>query len=226
MKLNLKNISAATLLVGALVVSSTTANAQSTTMDALAAGGNITVGDLVFYNFQNVSQVGNLSLPLSTINVVAYTDVNGNSGIEFQPNTSWSIQGALQSYDLSFNFKVTTTSGLGLIEDDTLQVTGGEMNSGALQIAEGVTDTSANTLANSYVYITDASQKLMDNETFTSPQTVINVSKDFSMNTGDNELAQAYCSHFTQSFSEVPEPTTMALAGLGGLGLLLFRRRN
>jgi hypothetical protein len=212
------------LAAGALLLTAPNAVSQETLAD-LASGGSITNGDKVFSNFSNISQVGDLSVPLSSI-YVEPIDVGGDLGIRFE-SALWSLSGADQNYDLSFNFQVSTTSGQALIEDDTLAMTGGINADGATDIAEGVTDTNANTLASNYVYLNSDGQQLTDNESLTnSPYAVINISKDFAMTTGADPSSQVFMSHFDQTFSQVPEPSIALLFGLGGLGMLVFRRRK
>jgi hypothetical protein len=53
--------------------------------------------------------------------------------------------------------------------------------------------------------------------------------KDFQAETTGETYADFNYNDLTFTFSNVtpvPEPTTLALAGLSGLGLLLFRRRK
>jgi hypothetical protein len=212
------------LVGGALLFLASNAGSQTLTLAQLATPGiSLTNGDKVFFDFQNISQVGDLTVPLSSIYVVPIT-VGSDYGIRFQ-SALWSLTGANQDYDLSFNFQVMTLSGQALIEDNTLSVTGGIDNGGAAQIAEGITDPVGDSLANSYVYINSTGQKLTDHEVFTGgPYAVIDVSKDFSMTTGVNPLSEVFVSHFDQTFSQVPEPSSALFFGLGGLALACYRR--
>ena len=212
------------LVCGALLFLASNARSQPLTLaDLSSPGASMTNGDKVFFNFQNISQVGDLTVPLSSIYVVPIT-VGGDYGIQFQ-SSLWSLSGADQNYDLGFDFQVTTTSGQALITDNTLSVTGGIDYDGATHIAETVTDPNNDSLANKLVYITPTSQNLVDNEVFPGgPYAVIDISKDFSMTTGDDPLSQVFVSHFDQTFSEVPEPSSALFLGLGGLALACYRR--
>jgi hypothetical protein len=201
--------------------------APPTTLADLQAGGTITSGDLTFSDFANISQVGDLAVPLSDIYVLAIIN-NGNYGIRFQ-SADWSLSGASLNYDLAFNFDVTTTDG-SLITGNALQVTGGYTGAGQSQIAETINSPSEVTLANEYVYLNQGYTGVdhtYDSATFTG-QTSLLVNKDFSMTTGPDPLAGIFVSHFDQTFSTaaVPEPTTLALAGLGGLGMFWQLRRR
>jgi len=214
---------------GALLFAASNALSQET-LAYLAAGGTLTVptpyGGLVFSGFSNISQVGDLSVPLNSIYVVPTLD-GGNYGIQFQ-SALWSLSGANQNYDLGFNFQVATVNGQAIIEDDTLAVTGGILYDGAAHVAETVSTVDDTSLSSLLVYINSSGQLLENDATFTGGDAygVIKITKDFSMSTGSDPLSQVFVSHFVQTFSVVPEPSTLALAGLSGLGMLLFRRRK
>ena len=220
-----RNLVTGVLAGGALLFMASNAMSQSTiTMADLAAGASITNGDKVFYDFQNISQVGDLNVPLSSIYVVP-TEDEGEEGFQFQ-SALWSLTGPLQSYDLGFNFLVRTTNGAPLIEDDTLEMTGGILFDGATHIAEDITLPSEDgTVATSLVYINSTGAYTEDDEDLIGgPYDVIEIAKDFSMNTGSNPNSQVFVSHFDQTFSQVPEPSSVLFLGLGGLVLACYRR--
>lgn len=209
---------------GALFCLSSNVRGQGTmTLSALADGGSLTNGDKVFSNFANISQIGDLSVSLSDIYVVPIT-VDGNLGIRFQ-SSLWSLTGANSNYDMSVDFQVSTTDGSALITADTLAVTGGVIGDSATHIAEGATDVLNNSLANNYVFINSSGQLLSDTESLLgAPFAVVNISKDFAITTGNDALDQAFVSHFDQTFTQVPEPASAMVLGLGGLVLLGYRR--
>jgi len=217
---------AATIVAGALFASSSTARAQST-LAALVAGGTITSGDLVFSNFQNPTQTGNLNVLLTDIMVVPIL-TGGEYGIRFQ-TALWSLSGANQNYDIGFSFEVTTSSHEP-ITGNTLSIVGGSDGLGHANLAETVYDQGNNSLAGELVYINQSgtgNNQFVDSATFTgSPQSVILVNKDFAMTTGSDTNAQIFVSHIDQTFV-VPEPSTLALSAMGGLvSLLALRRRK
>jgi hypothetical protein len=211
------------LVGGALLFAASNAFSQSTLADLLVPGASITVGDFVFYNFNGVSQVGDLTVPLSDVYVVPTTDAFGNTGIQFQ-SALWSLGGADQNYDMGVNFLVKTVDGQPVIDDDVLAMTGGVLYDGATHVAETVSDVEDNTLATLLVYVNPVGQHVEDDSVFGSSYDVIQVTKDFSMNTGSDALSQVFVSHFDQTFSVVPEPSSALFLGLGGLALACYRR--
>ena len=219
-----RNLMTGVLVGGTLLFIASNAKSQTVTLAYLSTpGASFTNGDKVFFDFNNISQVGDLTVPLSQIYVVPYT-YNGEYGIQFQ-SADWSLSGANQSYDLGFNFEVTTTSGQPLIEDNTLQVVGAVLNGGQTHVGEDVTDLDENSLASNLVYINSSGQNLISHQVFPGgPYAVIDVEKDFSMVTGSDPDSQAFVSHFDQTFSEVPEPSSALFLGLGGLALACYRR--
>ncbi len=149
----------------------------------------------------------------------------GDLGFQFQ-SAFWSLTGPLQSYDLGFDFEVKTTDGQPLIEDDTLEVTGGILYDGSTHIAEDISlPDEGGTVATSFVYINSTGAVTEDDTDFVGgPYSVIEVAKDFAMTTGSDPNSQVFVSHFDQTFSQVPEPSSALFLGLGGLVLACYRR--
>jgi hypothetical protein len=224
--------SAATLLAGVMFVSATTAQAQSTTLAALLAGGSITSGNLVFSSFQNATQMGDLNVNYADIMVTPLLS-GGNYGLRFQ-SAEWSLTGINLSYDLAFDFRVTTADASPTMSANTLGIIGGTSGPGHAQIAETVVDLSNHSLAGELVYLNQigtGNNQFMDSSAFSgASQSEVVAHKDFAMTTtGSDPSAQVFVSHFDQTFTvtEVPEPSTLALGLVGGLAsLLALRRRN
>lgn len=216
---------------------STTQAATTTLADLLVPGASIRVydpvnhpglqNDLTFSNFQNLSQVGTLSVPLDQIFVVPiWGGVGGlqvEPGLRFQ-SALWTLTGAGQTYDLSFEFTVSHTFLSPVLTDNTLALTGAAIGSGIAQVVEGVINPlNSQTLANKYVYTDVLGDQLVDHDVFLGgPYGAVQVRKDFAMSTGSAEGSRVFVSDFDQTFSAVPE----ASPGLAGIGLALLAGRQ
>lgn len=200
-----------------LVFSASSALSQ-VTLEQLRDGSvtSVTSGDLVFSGFTDISGVG-LAVDYGNIYVVP---VSG--GIEFQ-SADWSLNGVDLSYDLSLQFNVATTDGSSLAGIAS-QITGDNVGAGYASMTEGLTSGST-TLGTLGVYINTGGGNLIDSTDF-SPVDTLTVNKDFSMTTDPDVGGFIAVSHFDQTFTTVPEPSSIALAvsGMAGLGLILRRR--
>ena len=188
--------------------------------------------DLTFYNFHNVTQNGDLNVPLNEI----FVDViwGGPGAVENEPgirfsSALWSLDGSNLHYDLSLDFHVKQTGLEYCIVDNTLEFTGGIRGDARTQVAETVIDhDSRDSLAAKLVYITPNSLQLEDHTDFPgAPYRILEISKDFAMSTGPNG-GYVFVSHFDQSFSVVPEANTnLSAIGLASIaGIAYLRRRN
>lgn len=199
-----------------------------TTMQDLQSGGSIASGGLLFSNFSNITQMGDLNVALSDIAVVPISTA-GNDGIRFQ-TAMWALVGAPKSYDLAFDFQVSAVNSGETIAGNSLLITGSPNFEGHARIAETVTDLSTNSLASELVFVNQVgtgSNQLSDSSSFTSASQTISVHKDFAMTTtGSNPSSEIFVSHFDQTFVVVPEPSSFVLMGVGAAGLALMRRRQ
>jgi hypothetical protein len=209
--------------------------------DLIASGGSLTVGDKVFSNFGYTGNTGNFPDPTGiTVNPIppSGTDAQGNFGIRFG-------LGAFSPPGVTTDFLITytvTSLGAGIIDvhlDSNLAITGTpgpqdhpfgsivetiatEPGPGGLhlaQISNGVTPTTSSLHATAGFVPPGPYQSLF-------------VTKDVLLfSTGVPGTAEqdaiTNVSFIDQSFSQVPEPGSLMLLGLSGLGLvgLAWRRR-
>ncbi len=226
MKNRLRTVRAALLLAALLGVSNAAATTVATLQD-LVNGGQITVGDKVFYGFHNVTQVGDLTVPMNEIFVDPI--VGGLGAPETEPglrfsSSLWTLAGANLHYDLGFDFNVRTSDGVARITDNTLEFSGDFVSAGRAQVSEGVLDHGTGaTLQHKLVFFDSAGSRLQDHEVFPGgPYTELEISKDFSMSTGAAADSRVFVSHIDQTFSQVPDggPGWAGLAAFGAIALV------
>jgi hypothetical protein len=189
-----------------------------TAQAAITNGESLVVGNLLFSNF-SVSG----SLPLTDLNITPLT-VFGVSGIEFgmplgvaAVNTSNVV-----AEDEQINYSVTTLSGAPLIEDAELSQVGGIGGNGAGAISELIIG-SGGTLGELQTGDNVFTNVPTDTVTF-APQSALFLEKDILV--AANCSGSANITETAQLFSEIPEPSALALCFTGLVGVCFFFRRR
>jgi hypothetical protein len=202
------------------------------------------VGDKIFSNFEIVAQAnGGALTPLkSDILVQGFVIDELNLSLQFILNGFSAAAGQSADIFLTFMVEVSPDYPDLFIKDvgmrlNGVSATGTGLVSASEQVTDGPTvDLNSNILANLDTSRQDnlALDQLEDHYDWTVPNAENNfepldavkkiwVTKDIQVNAGTD--GSASLSGFVQSFSQVPEPTTMAMMGLGSLALFGCRRR-
>ena len=232
---NLKLTVAATALVGALALASGSAQATLITLDQLFAGATITAGDKLFSNFFEEVNSGSKVVDTTLIDVTPLNDggLDPGPGLKFTAlQDTMSGVGALavtggDFIDFRFSFDVTVLAPGLLIKDNSLSFMPDVSGGGSASIDETVFEffTGPSIGTKSVFADGEFGGVLFDEIDITPPRTTIFVEKDIFVDSffGDAEILM-----FTQRFSQVrvPEPGTLALFGLGLVGLGFMRRRK
>ncbi|XAL99689.1 PEP-CTERM sorting domain-containing protein [Phycisphaeraceae bacterium D3-23] len=212
---------ATTAIVMAGLAGAASAAHISNLADLIANDGTVQVGDKLFSNFDYAS-TGDMP-DADRINVIEHTDAAGNFGIRFQA-AFFDLPGGGAS-DALITFDVTVLDPNFLISDahlaGNLDVLGG---SGGSSFG-GITETflTANTNDDLSIFATEDSSVLADWVFFDTPTATLSVQKNITLFADDDAVATTL-SFVDQTFSQIPEPGSLALLGLGGLALLRRRR--
>jgi PEP-CTERM motif-containing protein len=184
--------------------------------------GTVLVGDKLFSNFFVVGDPA-----ASNITVTALIS-DGNFGLEF----GGGFVANNSSMDFSIGYMVNVTNSANLISGANLTFNGASVppNSGPA-LAEVVEQVLTNMDINvpygqMTVYVTPTAQQLSTNMAINPPQSYLNLQKDVLV---DSFTLTAFASISTidQSYMQIPEPSTIALAAMGAFtGLLVLRRRR
>ena len=185
------------------------------------------VGDKLFVNFDlfGIGGGGAISPTADTVFVQGGQDnVSGDYGLRFL--LSWQA-GAGQSISATLTFAVGALPDGQPIKDVSLHIIGAfTTGTGVVNAGETVWD--APFPGGSLIGSLSTSKQSGDGDAFLSdyiefdPINEIYVRKSFSVTGGTN--GTGFLAEMFQFYSQVPEPTTVALLGLGALALLRRRR--
>lgn len=189
----------------------------------------IIVGDKVFTGF-SYSRIGDMPVANDVL-VLGFKDPDGNWGVSFH-GTFVDLPGGSFS-DALIRFQVEVDAEAAQqgwqISDAHLFVGGvGAGDESFFTVDE--TFLGKNETLNAY-YSTlgpGVNSQLSDSTIFTTPVTKLNVTKDIFASAAAGGFLPARATVIDQSFSQtlIPEPATLALAGMSGLAMVAIRRRQ
>ncbi len=216
--------------------------ATSVTMAQLQSGYSIQVDDKLFsgwtgYNStisgDNASTGLGTAIAASAITVTGLDANPNNPGLNYQSGLFQITAG--QTQDTTFQYTVSTVSGANLIEDSSQTLVSGNVGSAtsSIVITEQVTNGATPPvllapLTVDEVQLPGSFSSMIFDQKFYTPVSSAQVSKDISLSMNDSATGVTSFSSLDQNFSEVPEPSSMAIAGLGALGMIGYglRRRK
>ncbi len=194
--------------------------------DLLQPGATITSGDKIFSDF-TYSKTGDNPTP-DAVNVIDIKDPAGNFGIRIQGGFLDRVGGSAS--DALITFKVSVPVGSDrVITDAHLSANPAVFDNGT-----GVASVTETFLYNDPPINSDklvvydfggGDDKLADSIVFAQTYKTLSVQKDIILHaTGD--LSAVTVSFVDQTFSQVPEPSSLALIAVGMLAVGYFRKRS
>lgn len=230
-----KRISIAIVLTLLTLAVATTASAQqpSVKLSDLVGGQTLQVGDKLFTNWDVM--VAGYPISADNINVIPITDIHGNFGFRLQSGF-FAPSGTFS--DVLLTYRVTVLDPNMLISDIHLAFNGAAVGAGALAVVVEQGTAPGGFVRQAMVHTPNQLSDVVFFED--APQSFINVSKDIFLFGGIDSQGFATISYIDQTFSQterggpgggdaVPEPSTLALFGLGAGTLVFFawnRRRR
>jgi hypothetical protein len=223
---------ASAALVNLTPAAGATNSQDSVTLASLQTGQDmgIVVGDKIFTGF-SYSRVGDM--PAATdINVLGFRDLDGNWGVTFQGSFVDLPGGTSSDAVIRFMVEVDNTQNTvpQVISDAHLFLGGvGLGDESFFSVDESFLgrNETLNTFA-STLGPGPQTQQLSDQTDFAPTATKLTVTKDIFALAATDSAQPARGTVIDQSFSQepIPEPMSMALAGLAGVGLVAVRRRG
>jgi hypothetical protein len=219
-----------------LAIFATTASAawvpltDRVTLSSLQNGGSLVFGDKKISEFDmfGFSSGGALAPnPDEMLVEGGKNSITGDYGLRFF-SFSW-VAVSRQVVNATFSFKVSVLPGYdGYIKDVSLDLSGAGVSGlwGVVSAAENVRNAKGDVIASIGCSSQDGhgGVYLMDHAEFAPVKEIWVRSKDISVIYYGTRPGAAHLSEFYQYYSQIPEPATICLLGLGVLGLL--RRRK
>ena len=180
----------------------------------LTNGQDIIVGDKEFTNFSISGDF--LASQVSVIPILE----NGNFGIRF----SGPFVSGANPMDMILGYQVSVTNSPDLISAANLLFNGTVTGTGLAEVVEQVFTNDNQFAGQLFVFASTTTNKLFDSLAIQPPQPFLTLSKDVIVEA--TLPAFATISTIDQSFTQVPEPGTVALVAAAFTGLVLLRRRH
>ena len=218
-----------TLALGLLALG--TGQSRAVPMSDLLAGGSVTCGDKTFTNFRDFSSVasGGADAPTAAQVFISpdasnCSTLNPGPGILIQ-SAQWNVNSG-ESIDTAFSFDVIVDPASELsIHDVDLGLQSFALDNGHvgdIHVTESVVDQLNNNVAD--LLVDAATGPTADHHDLLGLFTFLSVHKDISLE--GHVGGSASLSTLTQNFSEVPEPASLAVIGVGLFALGWIRRRR
>ena len=219
-------------LVAAMLLTAQTASA-TTIQDILDGGGSLTVGNLMFSDFQVDSTAMNAPAIDASLIQINSSTAGGQVTLDFASG-GWlatALGGNVALTDSHIRFQVTAINGY-VVDGVGLAATSwNTQGDGQASIIENIypgTDPSNPELGSMTVARNSGGIQNNQGCLFAPGQTQLWIEKNVTLVAmdGPGMLDMAQIGGFTQTFETTPEPGTCLLLGLGGLAMLYNRKRR